>query len=253
VAVPSRPVAAAPLPFAAGEQLVYEVTWLGIVAGKAEMVVEPPVAGERPPAYRLVTTATSNEFMSRIFPVDDRMESLVEVARFRTLSFRKRLREGVKVHDEEVTFDAVRNVAVSDGREVPTPPEVQDALSAFYWMRTLPLEPGKSLQVPVHSGGRSYTLQVDVIARERIRTPFGERVAFKVEPHHEQRGVFDQRGRLLVWIADDAGRLPLLMKTSLPIGNIVVRLVEYRWGGGGGSSLPTSGAAASRPTPRGRP
>ena len=227
-----------PPPFAAGEQLVYEVSWLGIVAGTARMVVEPPEPAAAPPAFRIHSTAQSNPFFTRIFAVDDRIESVVEVAPFRSLRFTKRLREGTKKRDEEIVFDPARNVAISGGREVATPPRVQDALSALYYLRTQPLEPGNSLQLPVHSGGRNYGLQVDVLARERIQTPFGERVAFKVEPHQGYEGVFDQRGRLFVWIGDDAGRLPLLMRSELPIGAIVARLVEYEWTAPGAADPP---------------
>ena len=220
------------VPFAAGEQLVYEISWLGIVAGTAEMTVEPPSPDQAPPAYRITSTARSNPFFTRIFPVDDRIESVVEAAPFRSLRFDKRLSEGSKRREEEIVFDHARGVALSEGREVATPEHVQDALSAFYYLRTLPLEPGRSLHLPVHAGGRNYALQVDVLARERIDTPFGPRVAFKVEPHQDYQGVFDQRGRLFVWIADDAGRLPLMMRSELAIGAIVARLVEYQWSGG---------------------
>jgi hypothetical protein len=228
---------------------VFEVSWLGIVAGTAEMTVVPPLPAESPAVYRLTSTARSNPFMSRIFPVDDRIESVVEAAPFRSLRYSKRLREGNKARDEEILFDPLRQVATSEGREVGTPAQVLDALSALYYLRTLPLEPGTSLQLPVHSGGRNYELQVDVLARERIPTAFGERVAFKVEPRSSAlaaegyEGVFDQGGRLWVWIADDPGRLPLLMRSSLPIGNIVARLVEYEW------ALPSSAWPGPTPSP----
>jgi hypothetical protein len=66
-----------------------------------------------------------------------------------------------------------------------------------------------------------------VLAREKLRTAFGERMAWKLEPHQQYEGVFAKKGRLWVWISDDAGRLPLLMKSTLTIGSIAARLVEY--------------------------
>lgn len=228
-------------PFAAGEQLVFEVSWLGIVAGTLEMTVEPPRPSDAPPAYRITSTARSNPFFTRIFPVDDRIESVAAATPFRSLRFSKRLREGSKAIDEEILFDPARNVALFEGQEVATPERVQDSLSALYYLRTLPLEPGNSLQVPVHSGGRNYDLLVDVLARERIETPFGRRVAIKVEPHRGYEGVFDRRGRLWVWLADEPSRLPLLMRSELPIGAIVARLVEYQRTG----PLPLAAATAT--------
>jgi hypothetical protein len=222
------PVPAVPLPFANGESLVYELSWLGIVGGTAELRVDPPADHEGVLAYRITSRARSNEFFSKIYTVDDLVESVVAAQPFRALRYEKHLREGGKQREELVRFDPVRNVAEEKGRTVATPPFVLDALSALYFVRTMDLAVGNSLQVPVHANGRNYALTVDVLSRERVRTPFGERMAWKVEPHQQYEGVFAKKGRLWVWISDDPTRLPLLMKSSLSIGSIAARLVEYR-------------------------
>jgi hypothetical protein len=230
--------------FAGGESLVYELSWLGIVGGTAELRVDAPFEHEGTLAYRFSSRARSNAFFSKIYTVDDRIESLVDARTFRTLRFEKHLLEGGKRREELVRFDPLRNVAEEDGVAMPTPPEVLDALSALYFVRTLDLAVGKTLQVPVHADGRNYDLSVDVLARERLRTPFGDRMAWKVEPHQQYEGVFAKKGRLWVWISDDAGRLPLLMRSSLTIGSIAARLVEYRVS----NALPPA-VASPAPTP----
>jgi hypothetical protein len=241
------------LPFAHGETLVYELSWLGIVGGTAELAVEPPAehqsVGEGTLAYRITSRARSNAFFTRIFPVDDRTESLVDAQRFRTLRFEKHLREGSRRRDQVVLFDPLRNVASSDGVEMPTPAAAVDALAALYYVRGLELVAGRSVDVAVYADGRNYQLQVEVLGRERIHTPFGERLAWKVEPHQQYEGVFAQKGRLWVWIADDASRLPLLMRSSLAIGSIAARLVAYRLATGTSGAPPVVAPLVAPPTP----
>jgi hypothetical protein len=217
-----------PAPYAHGEELVFEVSWLGIVAGSATMQTERPTSFRGFRAYRFSSRATSSPFFSRIFRVDDRLYSWADASTLRSLRFEKYLREGRRSRDEVVDFDPLRHVAISEEKETATPEGVFDSLSAFYFVRTLELEPGTSHHLDVHAGGKNYRLRVDVVGRERIRTPFGERSAIKIEPHQEYEGVFDQRGRVLIWLSDDRNRLPLLMRSSLTIGSIVARLVEYR-------------------------
>jgi hypothetical protein len=243
-AIAEPPAAAAP-PFANGETLVYELSWLGIVGGTAELRVDPPFDHDGTLAYRITSHARSNDFFSKIYTVDDRVESVVGAQPFRALRYEKHLREGGRQREELVRFDPVRNVAESKGRTVSTPPLVLDALSALYWVRTMDLAVGNSLQLPVHANGRNFALTVDVLARERLRTPFGERMAWKLEPHQQYEGVFAKKGRLWVWISDDTARLPLLMKSSLSIGSIAARLVEYR--------LSSGVAASGAPSPPPRP
>src|SRR5581483_9884103 len=95
---PSTP-ALGPLPFANGESLVYELSWLGIVGGTAELHVDPPAEHDGTLAYRITSRARSNDFFTKIYPVDDRTESLVDAHRFRSLSFQKHLSEGGKHRD----------------------------------------------------------------------------------------------------------------------------------------------------------
>ncbi|HVS02257.1 MAG TPA: DUF3108 domain-containing protein [Thermoanaerobaculia bacterium] len=232
-----------PAPFAGGEELRFELSWLGIVAGTATMRVEPPTSFAGTPAYRLSTRAVSTPFFSRIFPVDDRLVSWIDARRFRSLRFEKHLREGRKRSHELVDFDPAQELARFEGRAVPTPPDVLDTLSAFYFVRTLRLEPGTSERLDVHAGGKNYGLRVDVLSRERIATPFGDRAALKIEPHQEYEGVFAQRGRVWIWLSDDANRLPLLLRSSLPIGAITARLVDYRVTPTPGVAAPPIGAA----------
>ena len=215
------------MPFANGESLVFQLSWLGIVGGTAELRVEPPAEHEGTLAYRITSRARSNDFFSKIYPVDDQIESLVEARSFRSLRYEKHLSEGGKRREELVRFDPVRNVASEKGTETPTPAQVLDALAALYWVRGAELVVGKSLQVPVHANRRNYQLTIDVLAREKLRTAFGERMAWKLEPRQQYEGVFAKKGRLWVWLSDDAGRLPLLMKSTLTIGSIAARLVEY--------------------------
>lgn len=215
------------MPFANGESLVFELSWLGIVGGTAELKVEAPAEHDGTLAYRITSHARSNQFFTKIYPVDDQIESLVEARRFRSLKYEKHLNEGGKHREELVRFDPVRNVAVERGNEVATPAEVLDALAALYWVRGMDLAMGKSVQVPVHASGKNYQLTVDVLGREKLHTAFGDRMAWKLEPHQQYEGVFAKKGRLWVWISDDPGRLPLLMKSTLTIGSIAARLVEY--------------------------
>ena len=215
-------------PFAAGEELVFELSWLGIRAGTATMSVAPPAPYRGREAYRFTTRARSTPFFSKIFPVDDRLESWVDAETFHSLRFEKNLSEGKRTSHEETVFDPVLGLAWHEGVPISVPPRVQDTLSAFYYVRTLELVPGLTHVVDVHAGGKNRRLEVDVLLREWIDTPFGRRLAVKIEPKQRYEGVFDQRGRLFVWLSDDRGRLPLLMRSSLAIGSIVARLVDYR-------------------------
>ena len=66
--------------FQVGEQLTYDISWLNITAGTAVMAVNAAgTDGDRPLA-KLITTAQSRPVITKFFPVDNRVESIVNPA-----------------------------------------------------------------------------------------------------------------------------------------------------------------------------
>src|SRR4051812_8990070 len=66
--------------FQVGEQLTYEISWLNMTAGTAVMAVsDAGVDGDRPLA-KLITAARSRPVITKFFPVDNRVESIVDLA-----------------------------------------------------------------------------------------------------------------------------------------------------------------------------
>jgi hypothetical protein len=51
-----------------------------------------------------------------------------------------------------------------------------------------------------------------------------------VEPVIVGDGLFKHEGKLTLYISDDALRIPVLIKTKVPVGSINVELTEYRPG-----------------------
>jgi hypothetical protein len=49
-----------------------------------------------------------------------------------------------------------------------------------------------------------------------------------VEPILKSEGIFKSKGRILVWLTDDARRLPVKVTSKVPIGSISVALTDYR-------------------------
>jgi hypothetical protein len=127
-------------------------------------------------------------------------------------------------------------------------PGTQDVLSAFYYVRTQPLAPGDSLEVPNHSDGKNYPLMVRVLRRETITVPAGTFTCLVVEPLLKTAGLFKQEGRLTIWLTDDARKMPVLMKGKVTVGSIVAELESFRMGRPpklrGDAAIPEPGATA---------
>lgn len=243
----------APVPFGPGETLTYTVSWLQIEGGEMTLATTREQSPDGVPVHRIRLSATSNEYVSRFYPVDTHYETWVDARDFTPVRFEKHAREGRYSADEVEEFDLVRRIATwrnaTDVRHVgPVPERFQDVISSFYYMRTVPLVPGEETRVDLYSRGKLYRLVVAVLGRERIETELGVFDAVKVQPRMMESGAGSDRnkGKLFLWFSDDARRLPVLARTILPIGSVTARLRKIAGEPGPGAPAAPAPVPAAR-------
>lgn len=207
--------------FEKGETLHFSLSWLGMTGGQARMRVDPRPDGH----IRIESIAVSSSVFAKIYPVRDEIESLVTASSFSTVRFRKTLNERNRRKNELTVIDPARQVALRKGEEIPVPGQVFDPLSTIYYLRTLDLTPGRKHYFTLLADGKVYTLQADVLRREKIRTPAGSFKTVVVEPKMRHGGIFgDENNRLVIWFSDDERRIPVRIRSYLAVGNITASL-----------------------------
>ncbi len=218
-------------PFVPGERFSYEISWLGITAGTAVMEVTDGERRADQSTVRLVTSATSSPFVTKFYPVHNRVESTVD---FDTLQPRRMVfqrREGKRKNDFDYTFHHAEGTvtAVKDGvtDTLPIPAGTQDAISCLYYTReSLLLQPGVSLTMNVHHDKKNYKLEVRVEAIETLEGPWGKAETARVLAIMPFQGIFLNQGNVRVWFTTDERRVPVRMKAKVIIGSIVADLVD---------------------------
>jgi hypothetical protein len=216
--------------FGVGEKLTFEVKYGFISAGTAEMEVARLVEYQERPCYQIVTRARSNSFFSSFYKVEDRVESIMDATGLFSWRFEKNLREGSYRSDRQYDFDQVNHSVVYKGDTIEVEPFVQDALSTLYYVRTQPLEVGKSVYLHNFIDGKKINLEARVLKKETITTDAGTFDCLVVEPITQSVGLFKHEGRLRVWLTDDRLRMPVLMKSKVIVGSIAVELTDYELG-----------------------
>lgn len=218
-------------PFRPGESLRFSVQYGFIHAGSAWLEVPQVAEWKGRPAYTLVARAESNAFFSRFYKVRNRIESTWDRQDLFSWRYFEDRREGGYRAHSEILFDHDRHEAhYSNGQTYPIPPNVQDALSSFYFTRFQALPIGGSVVFDYHASRKSQPLEVRVLGRERVETPAGKFDCVVIEPLLKAGGIFKNKGRLVIWLTDDARRMPVMMRSKVAIGSISVILQSVRPG-----------------------
>lgn len=217
-------------PFQIGERLTYEITWLNILAGTAVMEVGDGGMVRNHLLAKLLTTAQSSPMVTKFYPIDNRVESLVEPTTLQSDRLTFRRREGKRKEDFEYTFHhqegtvtVIKN-GVAETLQIPA--ETLDMISCLYHVRnTLPLKPGSSLTMNVHHDKKNYKLDVRVEEVETIEGAWGRSETARVIVIMPFQGIFLNKGNIRVWFTTDERRIPLRMKAKVIVGSVVADLV----------------------------
>ncbi|MBN1884611.1 MAG: DUF3108 domain-containing protein [Candidatus Krumholzibacteriota bacterium] len=216
------------VPWGEGEYLLFSIQYGLIYAGDATLEVRNiAVLPDSQPSYHVVSIARTNKAFDVVFKVRDRHESFIHWDDLYSLRFVKHLREGRFSRDGRVDFDQRNHLAVSGGTTVGIPPNTHDFLSALYYMRTIPIEPGQAVFLPNHTNGKNYPIYVKVTGRERVSVPAGEFDCLVVEPVLETSSIFEHKGKLTIWMTDDTVRMPVLLRSKVIVGAFEAVLKEF--------------------------
>lgn len=217
------------------ERLEYDLTWSGIKAGTAELETV-----ENGPYIQFISRARSSDFVSVFYRVEDLAVSSMKKEPHRTLpglpySYRLKTSEGRHKKDKEVFFDFAEkkvtflNYLDKERQVFDIADGTMDALSCFFYVRYLPLQVGKSVYVEIFDNKKLYKAEVKVVKKEEIETSLGSFKTILIQPVLQSEGIFSRKGDILIWLTDDAKRLPVLLKTKVKVGSIKATLVGGKY------------------------
>jgi hypothetical protein len=222
------PASAAPPPipsraFAVGERLTYDVHFGPFRVGQASMEVVGVERFRNRDAYH-------TRFLLRggtaFYRVNDRYESWFDARTLESLRYAQQIDQGS--YERERVFDIFpeRRTFTEAGKpeEQPSVADPLDDGSFLYFLRTIPLEVGKTYEFNRYFRADRNPVRISVLRRERIRVPAGSFDAIVVRPTIKTTGIFSEGGRAEVWFADDSTRRMLQMNSRLSFGSLSLHL-----------------------------
>jgi len=214
------------VPFDTGERLTFDVRFGGIKVGtgRMEVIGTQDVRG-REAWHTRFTVKGGIPF----YNVNDRMESWIDTRTFESLRFVQDLEEGTR--DKERFYEIYPESATySERGKTDQAQSVADPLddAAFmYFVRTIPLEVGKTYAFNRYFRPDRNPVQIRVLRRDKVTVPAGTYQTIVIQPVIKSKGIFSEKGHAEMWLTDDSRRLLVQMKTDLSIGSLNLYLRGY--------------------------
>jgi Protein of unknown function (DUF3108) len=194
----------------------------------------------KPYALTFSADVSSKGFFAKLFNLKfrERVESTVEPASFTVQRTTILDEQGKRVRATESTFDRAKGQMTWTLRDPNNPNaeprhatadfsgQLQDVLSAIYFIRTQPLAVGKTFDVFVGDGGKVYTIPVRVVEKKKMKTILGRVEVLRVNPElfGPDRLINKEKGEFTIWITDDAQHIPVGGRVKTDYGTFDIKL-----------------------------
>lgn len=213
------------------KRLTYLIAWNCIPVGKitAESGDIKKYQGREVYVMKLVTE--SNEFLSRIYRVEDTYISYIDTETMTSRRYEADRKEGNYRKHVIVKYDLEKGEAeytsLTDGtvKRCPISENVQDPLSAICCFMTQPITLGEEVKMTVNLNEKNYQLfgkveDVDVVKVSRL----GSFPAFKLRPYARLEGEYVRKGSGWMYFSADENRYPLHGVVLIPFGRVTATL-----------------------------
>jgi hypothetical protein len=221
-------------PFRVGEVVTHEVSYFGTTAGHLRLKVAPMVNVNGRKAYNFITEIGTSSMYSRIYSVDDRVETFVDFETLVPSAFAVHIKESDQLKEARMVFDVATNRATywekkvhkKNGTEEKKQawdilPYSQNVFSAMFYLRNFQWEPGKEIAFRVADDEQNLIFKGKCLRREKIDTAIGEKMALVIQPQIILKGAFKPVGDIYIWLSDDENKYPLKIESKIKIGTLV--------------------------------
>lgn len=216
--------------YGGGETLRYTVSWLGIKAGELVMQVSKTAGSQE--SFVIEVTARSAGMLAVFYPVEDRFRTMVQGRMRLPGRHEMQQKEGRRVNSKLTLYDQEKfrvsyrkNDEPADIYQLDGP--MQNEFSSFFFMRTLSFAGDAPMIVPTFADKKRHEVVVTVEGKEEQESVLGKKNTIKVQPHLKFKGLYEKIGDPLVWLTDDAWRIPTKIKAKIVIGSLTAELIEY--------------------------
>jgi hypothetical protein len=173
-----------------------------------------------------------------IFKVKDRYESYFDKQTGVPYKFIRKIDEGGHTKNIEIAFDHNKREALVENKKyktiktVVTEPNVQDMVSAFYYLRnnydTDDIKVGEVIELDMFFDEENFGFKLKFLGRETIETEFGKIKTLKFRPYVMAGRVFKEQESLTLWVSADENKIPLKIKADLAVGSLRADLIEFK-------------------------
>jgi hypothetical protein len=181
-------------------------------------------------AWHLQAFAHTEDPYRMVFELDDEFDSYSEISNLASLKYEMHLNErGQKVDTVERMMPSSREPAPANEVAARVLPGTRDPIGMLMYLRSVDWSTTREVKSPVYDGHKLYDVRAVLVGKSQsVTVGAGKYSTTKIEIHVMDNGVEMKDAHFLLYLAEGAERLPVLMEAVLPVATARVELVKAR-------------------------
>ena len=214
-------------PFKVGEVFNYTAKFNFIPAGTASLRVVSIDSINNVKSYHIQYSARTGTLGDRLFKIRDQVDSWIDANGLNLHRQKKSVRQGSyrKRSQTELFYD--KGLAIVNNDSIQVPDIVFDPYSLFYYLRTVPLVLGETLNMITFDNGFFTDFQLRVDKLELLTVPGGSFNCFVLNPFKNGRSLLKNEGDMTIWFSDDKRRIPVQILVKIKYGTMKLILKSF--------------------------
>jgi Protein of unknown function (DUF3108) len=215
-----------------GETLEYDanVTQLNSTVANLKIVAAEKRNLGGKASWHLQAFAHTENPYRMVFELDDEFDSYSDAGNMTSLQYEMHLSErGQKVDNVERLLSSQADPPPAGTSAARVLPGTRDPLGMLEYLRSVDWNHISEVHSPVYDGRKLYNVRAVLMGKSAgVSVPAGKYNTIKVEIHVMDNGAEMKDAHFVLYLTDDAARLPVLMEAVLPVATARVELTKTK-------------------------
>ena len=202
----------------------YQLEFENIAAGNAFISIAESIYEENK-ILQLKSKIKTNRFVDFFYKIRDEINIDMNFDDFSLLKVINKIREGKykKIHHATVNTESMEVITKEKRQSISK--NIYSPLSIIFSLRNKILKDNDIYNYQVYSSGKITDVNISVIGKENVRTPYGVYEAIILSPKSmDGKSAMKNKGDMKIWLTNDESRLPLKIEIKLKHGSILLLL-----------------------------
>lgn len=225
------------LAFKKGEWLQFRMSYSNFFnAGYATLKVKSTKKNGNN-AFHVLGEGKTSGLVGLLFKVKDDYQTYFYEESLKPYRFIRKINEGGYKKNKEILFDyetnkaLVKNLKHNTEKTYPIDNDIQDMLSALYYLRSQDLSNltiNEEIELKLFFDQETYVFKLRFLGEEVLKTKFGDISSLIFRPIVQSGRVFKEEESVTIWVSNDENKIPLRIKASLAVGSLRADLDAFK-------------------------